>query len=387
MPEGGGARRAFLRRSFGEAAGVALDAAARSAPLTVRERAAAASLAPVDHLVVLRFAGRPRAQVFGELDGDPGDEFAGSTDEVMTSPARDGASASGRFAPAMLPVHTLLARSFARAAHWSADGRDPLRLLLAAARSASIPWLLVADERQGVSTTLLADHDRGGVVDAVGAGGAVLTLAGLKRILAGSGALPPLVLVEPRSLVDPADFASAVDLGESRSADARRAEQLLHEVYEVVRALEAEGRRSILLVAARGSSGEVPSLVVAPGARGGDRIEAPLDAGTPALLLRARFASDRRALADEGVLALAEAVAGPPRALSRWPRTAPAFTPTPPAASVPPRLTAALRLAGLPEIADETADHALARLRAAVPGASVHSDEARIRATRGGRSR
>lgn len=387
MPErDGGARRAFLRRSVGEAAAAALDAVARTAPLTPRERAAASVLAAVDHLVVLSFAPRARDEVFGGLDGDSGLEFSGSTDEVMTAPAHDEQTAGRRFAPQMLPVHTLLARSFARAARWEADGRDPLRQLVQAARETSTPWALVVDERQGVSTTLLGVQEwhRAGAVEA--AGGALVTLGGLRGDVA-RGVLAPVVLVEPRSLVDPADFAAADELGEPRSADARRAEQLLHEVYDLVRDLERDGREVVLLVAARGAAGAVPALVVAGGARAGTTIQTPLGAGAPALLLRARWAADRRALADDGVLALAEAVAGPVRPLSRWPRTAPAFTPSGPSAVASPRLLDALRAVGLVATPGEASDHALARLRDRVPGASLHSEQARIRAMREGRRR
>jgi hypothetical protein len=387
MPEGdGGARRAFLRRSLGEAAAAALDAVARTAPLTPRERGAAAVLASVDHLVVLSFAGRPRAQVFGALDGDGGAEFSGGTDEVMTAPDRGASSPGGRFAPEMLPVHTLLARSFARAARWEADGRDPLQSIVRAASETSTPWALAIDERQGVSTTLLGDREwhRPGAVEA--AGGALVTLGRL-RSDAAQGSLPPVVLVEPRSLGDPADFASAEELGEQRSSDARRAEHLLHEVYDLVRTLERDGHRAVLLVTARGTGGEVPALVVASGVRPGSRIEAPLGSAVPALLLRSRWADDRRALADEGVLAIVEAVAGPLRPLSRWPRTAPAFAPTRPEAVASQRLVAALRAVGLADTPGETPDQALARLRDEAPGASIHSDEARIRTTREGRGR
>lgn len=387
MPEGdGGARRAFLRRSLGEAAAAALDAVASTAPLIPRERNAAEVLASVDHLVVLSFAGRPRAQVFGALDGDGGPEFSGGTDEVMTAPDRDETPPGGRFAPDMLPVHTLLARSFARAARWEADGRDPLRLIVRAASGTSTHWALAIDERQGVSTTLLGDREwhRPGAVEA--AGGELVTLGRL-RSDAARGSLPPVVLVEPRSLVDPADFASAEELGEQRSADARRAEHLLHEVYDLARTLERDGRRVVLLVIGRGAGGEVPALVVASGTRPGSRIEVPLGSAVPALLLRARWADDRGALADEGVLAIAEAVAGPLRPLSRWPRTAPAFAPTSPAPVASPRLGAALRAVGLADTPGETPDQALARLRGGAPGASIHSDEARIRATREGRGR
>ncbi|KQQ00665.1 MULTISPECIES: hypothetical protein [unclassified Rathayibacter] len=387
MPDGdGGARRAFLRRSFGEAAAVALDAVARVGPQPPREKAAAASLAAIDHLVVLSFAGRDRVQVFGGLDGDPGAEFSGGTDEVMTAPALGAEALGERFAPEMLPVHTLLAHSFARADRWSSDGRDPLAILLRAARDTSTPWALVVDGRQGVSTTLLVDPGGwppGVVADAAGS---LLTVADLQR-RAATGGLPPVVLIEPRSLIDPADFASARELGEPRSADARRAEQLLHEVYDAARSLERAGRRVLLLVTARGEGAEVPALLVASGAGAGARIDARLDAATPALLLRARWDADRRALADEGVLALVEAASGPQRPLSRWPRTAPAFAPTRPEAAVPPRLTAALRRSGLADSPGETADHALVRLRAGAPWASIHSDEAAIRDARGGRER
>ncbi|WKK71408.1 hypothetical protein Q0F99_18815 [Rathayibacter oskolensis] len=111
---------------------------------------------------MLSFAGRDRAQVFGALDGDPGIEFSGGTDEVMTAPGLGEHELGERFAPEMLPVHTLLARSFARADRWSGDGRDPLQLLLRAARDTSTPWALVVDEDQGVSTTLLDDPAWGG---------------------------------------------------------------------------------------------------------------------------------------------------------------------------------------------------------------------------------
>ncbi|QHF24262.1 hypothetical protein GTU73_09720 [Rathayibacter sp. VKM Ac-2804] len=234
-------RRAFLRRSLAEAASTALDAAARTAPLSARERAAAAALARIDHLVVLSFAGRPRRQILGSVDGEAGagfsggTEFSGSTDEVMTAP---GPGTPGdRFDPAMLPVHTLLARSFARADHWRADGRDPLRALLHSARDAGTPWSLVVDDRQGVSSTLLADpdwphRDPSAVADA---GGALLALSGLTEA-AAAGSLSPVVLVEPRSLVDPADFAAADDPSAARSADARTAERLLHETVDAVRA-------------------------------------------------------------------------------------------------------------------------------------------------------
>jgi hypothetical protein len=380
-------RRAFLRRSFAEAASTALDAAARAVPLTPRERDAAAALARIDHLVVLSFAGRPRAQVFGALDGEPGSDFAGGTDEVLTAPGPG--TAGDRFAPAMLPVHTLLARSFARADHWRADGRDPLRSLLDSARHAGTPWSLVVDDRQGVSTTLLADPDRphrdSSAIAA--AGGTLLPLSGFARA-AAAGALPPVVLVEPRSLVDPADFAAAADPSASRSADARAAERLLHETVEAVRAAESAGRRVLLLVTARGQAdrpGDVPALLIASSARPGARLSAALAPTTPALLHRARFAADRRALADAGVLAVAEALSGPARPLSRYPRTAPAFAPEDGEHSIGPALAAALAAAGVTAEPGDV-EQALMMLRAAAPGASLHSPEARIRGTREGRS-
>jgi hypothetical protein len=378
-------RRAFLRRSLAEAASTALDAAARAVPLTSREREAAAALARIDHLVVLSFAGRPRAQVFGALDGESGIDFAGGTDEVLTAPGPG--TAGDRFAPAMLPVHTLLAHSFARADHWRADGRDPLRLLLDSARHAGTPWSLVVDDRQGVSTTLLADPDPMHRDPAVAAaGGALLPLSGLAKA-AAMGSLPPVVLVEPRSLVDPADFAATGDPGRSRSADARTAERLLHETVDAARAAESAGRRVLLLVTARGRSdrpGDVPALLIASSARPGDRLTARLGPATPALLHRARFAADRRALADDGVLAVAEALSGPARPLSRYPRTAPAFAPEDPERSIGPALAAALAAAGVTAEPDDV-DQALMMLRAAAPGASLHSPEARIRGTREGR--
>ncbi|MDY0912585.1 hypothetical protein [Rathayibacter festucae] len=379
-------RRAFLRRSLAEAASTALDAVARAAPLTARERAAAAALARIDHLVVLSFAGRPRRQVFGALDGVPGADFAGGTDEVLTAP---GPGTPGdRFAPAMLPVHTLLAHSFARADHWRADGRDPLRSLLDSARHAGTPWALVVDDRQGVSTTLLADPEwpHHGPAAVAAAGGALLPLSSFAGV-AAAGALPPVVLVEPRSLVAPADFAAADDPSASRSADARVAERLLHETVVAVRAAESVGRRVLLLVIARGQAdrpGDVPALVIASSARPSDRLTARLGPATPALLHRARFAGDRRALADDGVLAVAEALSGPARPLSRFPRTAPAFTPEDRERSIGPALAAALAAAGVTG-APADAGQALTMLRAAAPGASLHSPEARIRGTREGR--
>ncbi|ROQ64200.1 hypothetical protein EDF36_1157 [Rathayibacter sp. PhB152] len=379
-------RRAFLRRSLAEAASTALDAAANAVPLTPRERAAAAALARIDHLVVVSFAGRPRRQVFGALDGEPGSDFAGGTDEVLTAPGPG--TAGDRFAPAMLPVHTLLAHSFARADHWRADGRDPLRLLLDSAWHAGTPWSLVVDDRQGVSTTLLADPDPMHRDPAVAAaGGALLPLSGLAKA-AAMGALPPVVLVEPRSLVDPADFAAADDPGRSRSADARTAERLLHETVDAARAAESAGRRVLLVVTARGRSdrpGDVPALLIASSARPGDRLTARLGPATPALLHRARFAADRRALGDAGVLAVAEALSGPARPLSRYPRTAPAFAPEGREHSIGPALAAALAAAGVTAEPGDV-EQALMMLRAAAPGASLHSPEARIRGTREGRS-
>ncbi|ROS29642.1 hypothetical protein EDF22_1388 [Rathayibacter sp. PhB127] len=379
-------RRAFLRRSFAEAASTALDAAARAVPLTPRERDAAALLARIDHLVVLSFAGRPRAQVFGALDGEPGSDFAGGTDEVLTAPGPG--TAGDRFAPAMLPVHTLLARSFARADHWRADGRDPLGLLLRSAQDEGTPWTLVVDDRQGVSTTLLADPDRWhrGPGAVAAAGGALLPLSGLAEA-AAAGALPPVVLVEPRSLVDPADFAAAADPSASRSADARVAERLLHETVDAARAAESAGRRVLLLVTARGQAdrpGDVPALLIASSARPGERLSAALAPTTPALLHRARFAADRRALGDAGVLAVAEALSGPARPLSRYPRTAPAFAPEGREHSIGPALAAALAAAGVTAEPGDV-EQALMMLRAAAPGASLHSPEARIRGTREGR--
>ncbi|MCJ1687828.1 hypothetical protein [Rathayibacter sp. VKM Ac-2927] len=379
-------RRAFLRRSLAEAASTALDAAARAVPLTTREREAAAALARIDHLVVVSFAGRPRREVFGALDGEPGTDFAGGTDEVLTAP---GPGTEGdRFTPAMLPVHTLLAQSFARADHWRADGRDPLRSLLDSARHVGTPWCLVVDDRQGVSTTLLADpewphHDPAAVAAAEGV---LLPLSRLAEA-AAAGTLPPVVLVEPRSLVDPADFAAADDPSASRSADARVAERLLHETVDAVRAAESAGRRVLLLVIARGQAGrpgDVPALLIASSARPGDRLTARLGPATPALLHRARFAADRRALADDGVLAVAEALSGPARPLSRYPRTAPAFAPEDRERSIGPALAAALAAAGVSG-APLDVDQALMMLRAAAPGASLHSREARIRSTREGR--
>ncbi|ROP48302.1 MULTISPECIES: hypothetical protein [unclassified Rathayibacter] len=379
-------RRAFLRRSFAEAASTALDAAARAVPLTPRERDAAAALARIDHLVVLSFDGRPRRQVFGALDGEPGSDFAGGTDEVLTAP---GPGTPGdRFTPAMLPVHTLLAHSFARADHWRADGRDPLRSLLDSVRHAGTDWSLVVDDRQGVSTTLLADpewphHD---FAVAAAAGGALLPLSGFAGV-AAAGSLPPVVLVEPRSLVDPADFAAADDPSASRSADARVAERLLHESVDAARAAESAGRRVLLLVTARGQAdrpGDVPALLVASSARPGERLSAALAPTTPALLHRARFAADRRALADAGVLAVAEALSGPARPLSRYPRTAPAFAPEDRGHSMGPALAAALAAAGVTAEPGDV-EQALMMLRAAAPGASLHSPEARIRGTREGR--
>ncbi|NQX03647.1 hypothetical protein HQQ82_02415 [Rathayibacter sp. VKM Ac-2856] len=380
-------RRAFLRRSLAEVASTALDAAARAAPLSARERAAAAALARIDHLVVLSFAGRPRRQILGALDGDPGVDFAGGTDEVMTAP---GPGTPGdRFDPAMLPVHTLLARSFARADHWRADGRDPLRSLLDSARDAGTPWSLVVDDRQGVSSTLLGDpdwphRDPSAVSDA---GGELVALSGLAEAAAG-GSLSPVVLIEPRSLVDPADFAASDDPSAERSADARSAERLLHETVDAVRAAESAGHRVLLLVTARGRAdrpGDVPVLLVASSARPGDRLTARLGPTTPALLHRARFGADRRALADDGVLAVAEALSGAARPLSRFPRTAPAFAPENRERSIGPALASVLAAAGVPAEPGD-ADHALMLLRAAVPGASLHSPQARIRGTREGRS-
>ncbi|MWV58184.1 hypothetical protein [Rathayibacter sp. VKM Ac-2754] len=377
MPEpAGGERRAFLRRSFAEAASAAIEAVGRSAPPTPRESAAAAALAGIDHVVVVAFAGRPRHQVFGALDGEDGVEFEGDTDEVMTAPALD--DGVGRFAPEMLPVHTLLARSFARVEHWWADGADPLPGLLRAAHDSATPWALVVDDRQGLSTTLLEAQDHR-------ASGSLVPLSRLAP-LATAGELPPVVVVEPRSLVAPADFSSAAELGEPRSADARAAEDLLHSVYSAVRAGERAGRRMLLLVVSRGSRsrpGEVPALVIASGVRPGAGIDAPVTASTLPRLLRARFAGDRRALSDGGVLALAEAIAGPLRPLSRWPQTASAFVP-PSTDRVTPRLASAL-LRHTEGATAETAQSALALLRAARPDASLHSDQARIPGSREGR--
>ncbi|WP_236713739.1 hypothetical protein, partial [Rathayibacter tanaceti] len=156
-------------------------------------------LEDLDHLVVLSFAARSRAEVFGVLDGESGPVHSGDTDDVMTAPGA-GDPPGSRFAPGMLPVHTLLATAFARADHGWADGRDPLLLTLEAARRTATPWALCVDERQGVSTTLLADpewplSDPGAARDA---GGRLVPLATLGTALA-SGSLPPVVLVEPRS--------------------------------------------------------------------------------------------------------------------------------------------------------------------------------------------
>ncbi|SMH37265.1 hypothetical protein SAMN06295885_1324 [Rathayibacter oskolensis] len=327
--------------------------------------------------------------MLGALDGEQGIDFNGSTDEVMTPRAADD-RADGRFAPEMLPVHTALALAFARAGHWSADGRDPLVDLIAASRTAGTPWALVVDDRQGVSTTLLA---AGRPVDEPHSvereGGELVPLGELHDRVLG-GALPPVVLVEPRSLVDPADLASAVELGEARGADARAAEELLHTVYSAVRVGERSGRRMLLVVVGRGSAadpGEVPVLVIASGVRAASRIETPLGPSTLPHLVRARFARDPRALADPGVLALAEALSAPLRPLSRWPLTSPAFLPSSRGGGVPPRLHAALLRAGLGDPrAHESVDEALDRLRAASPGATVHPRRERSRDTRRGRT-
>ncbi|QHC59059.1 hypothetical protein [Rathayibacter sp. VKM Ac-2760] len=85
------------------------------------------------------------------------------------------------------------------------------------------------------------------------------------------------------------------------------------------------------------------------------------------------------------MLAVAEALSGAARPLSRFPRTAPAFAPERRELSITPTLAAALAAAGVSEASGD-AEHALQLLRAAAPGASLHSRQAGIRRAREGRN-
>ncbi|NQX10058.1 hypothetical protein HQQ80_00255 [Microbacteriaceae bacterium VKM Ac-2855] len=330
-------RRSFLRHTVATAAEAALDALAAPAP---------DSLAGVDHLVLLRFAGRSFDAVLGRVSragrssrvasiphplGWP--VFSGSTDEVMTAPAADDPNAAiAGFEPAMLPVHTLLAREFVTFAGWYSDGSDPAVVAIEAAQRAGTSWTAFFDDEQGVGSLALQQPR-------LAAGSA--PFAEFER-RASAGRLPAVSVIEPRTLFAPADLATATTTGRDRSADARHAERLLHRVYTAVRSAPpaAAGQPNIaLLVVSAGGGGSrdhrdrleddgtirtrVPAILISGFARTGAVVETATDHRLVSALIRRRFGGGR-----DRVPAMERAVdLDSYRPAVDWPRTVAGFAP------------------------------------------------------------
>lgn len=362
--DAGAARRAFLRRSTAELADAALGALAAAAP-----RRPAAAAPGFDHLVLLRFARRSFQAILG--GGVPA---SGSTDEVMTAPAADDPIAERRgFLPEMLPVLSLLAREFVVFDRWGADGSDPALHAIGAAQECGVAWRCYYDELQGVSALAL-EHAAEGWAHALRP---FSTFAEDVE----DRALAPVSVIEPRSLVAPADLATASVTGRERSADVRLAERLLHEVYSAVRSAPpgSDGAPDILLlvIADDGEGGpaegsRVPAIAVSGALRTGATVSAPSDHSAVAALVDWRF-GPRRAAAP-----FPEAFdsAGYRRPAS-WPRTAPAYAPPAEILDRPPdrRLTRAWeRAAARSEVAPtlpSTEREAMAAVRAAAGARAI----------------
>ncbi|PJJ63558.1 phosphoesterase family protein [Compostimonas suwonensis] len=288
-------------------------------------------------------------------DGSPPEPppYAGSTDEIMTTPQlpAPGATGSG-FTPEMLPVLSALARGFAVCEAWQsvpgADAFENRRVfhngpdaaapsLFARLDRAGLSWRIYVDEAERVSlTALLHAQELGPRLS-----DRLRTMDDLRNDLA-EGSLPSYSVVEPRMILSPNDFepsATAGSAGEGPTrrgrSDARAAEALLHTVYEAIRVSPLAGDTALLVTADtpgvtadhRGS--RVPAVVVSPWSSRGSVVRAQSGHGTAAEVVLGMLGVARSARADSVVAPVLRGILTrqTPREPRTWPRTTAPFVP------------------------------------------------------------